>query len=240
MDKDINQEISSKIMVEKPQNFPTDLWSKLINFSEPLMDARKGFEHHTWTAVYWADKIAKAAIDEKIVNPDSNPQIDLTVLAFLHDLGYSGVTSGIYNDDKSRVTDAAKEKHQIISAELAEKFFSENKEIIGKYLDQQKQKSLVEIIRVHDSLAHASDNKLLALFIEVDSIATIDMRFGQPSVPKESLTNWLMTRPLGYKKHQNGKYERDIASGRYGVFLTSFGKTSYISLSKELIKYAKS
>src|SRR3972149_5269014 len=120
-----------EIKVERPSDFPPDLWNKLVEFSEPHMGGRKGFEHHTWTAVYWADKIAKAAVDEGIVKPEQNPLVDLTIMAFIHDLGYSEIASNIYNEDKSRVTVSAKEEHQIKSAELAQKFFEENSEMVG-------------------------------------------------------------------------------------------------------------
>jgi hypothetical protein len=244
MDFEPKQEMTHQTPVEKPNEFPGDLWDKLVNFSEPMMGARKGFEHHTWTAVYWANQIGNAAIKEGITEAEKNPVMSLTILAFLHDLGYSGVTAKIYNEDGSMVTDEAKIEHQKVSAELAEQFFSSNHDIVSKYLNENKQKELIELIKIHDNhesllAKYTPENRLLKLFNEVDSISTIDMRFGKPSFPKEKLIEWWKSRPMGYTKDEGGEYSKNF-KGRYNLFITSRGKEAYRELSKKLIDYANS
>ena len=146
----------------------------------------------------------------------------------MHDLGYSQVDSGIYNQNQSRISVSAKLEHQEKSALLALKYIRENHDVVSQYFNQDQQAQLVQMIGSHDSLDEyikfsPPNQILLRLFNEVDSLAAIDMMFGKPSFNKNKLVDWMNDGPI--KK-------------RVPFFLTDFSKDKYAQLALELTQYA--
>jgi hypothetical protein len=227
MNLDSLVEIGNKVKSEVV-NFPQDLWAILVSSSLPLMSGRSGFEHHTFTAVYEAIFVSTAAIHEKLLQ--KNPTIILVMAAFFHDLGYAKISTPIYNQDKSSISPLAKAKHQLISADILKKFLQSNRQVVSKYLNQKEQDLLVDIVKNHETpknfLLEDLESKIIFhLFLEIDSLAAINLKFGKPNFAKDKINSWLARRYLGN-------------DGKVAAYLTDYSKQKFIEYSNDIKKFA--
>lgn len=148
----------------------------------------------------------------KIMDANSQLQFDrevLTIAAYAHDWGYSGLFSqGKYASEKA-IQDQ-KKAHMIIGAKKIAKLLQH---AVFNYLSQAQKDRIVHLVSIHDKLASLTSIDELIL-MEADTLAATDSSAVQPTFNKKDYQKWLV----------------HVHSERIDRFITDYSKHKVIEL----------
>ena len=167
-------------------------------------------EPHTRAVV----KHMKAIIEN---NPDLNlDQEILTIAAYAHDWGYSGLFKGGKPLNMNDVSNA-KEAHMKHSGQKLRELL---KDPIFNFLSEERKQRAVHLTQRHDKLNELKDVDELVL-MEADTLGGLDIEEVKPTFDKES----------------NDRYMKGVREKRLPLFITEYGKMEFERLYKARQKY---